>query len=169
MPAYAFEALTAAGQTEKGLLEAETARAARSLLRSRGLVPLTSSSLLGVLAQRLVRRLCPHCAVPLSAEAATTGGNESASPAPLSGSRGGEYRPVGCEHCGHTGYAGRTGIFELLVVDDAMRALIHRRAPEAEITTAAQTQGMALMRQDGQRLVDTGLTSREELLRVTRD
>ena len=151
-------------------LHTNDAASAVTRLADMGIEPfLLSSSLLGVLAQRLVRRLCPHCAVPLSAEAATTGGNESASPAPLSGSRGREYRPVGCEHCGHTGYAGRTGIFELLVVDDAMRALIHRRAPEAEITTAAQTQGMALMRQDGQRLVDTGLTSREELLRVTRD
>jgi general secretion pathway protein E len=76
---------------------------------------------------------------------------------------------VGCEHCGHTGYAGRTGIFELLVVDDALRSLIHRRAPEADITTAARTQGMVLMREDGQHLVANGTTSREELLRVTRD
>jgi general secretion pathway protein E len=76
---------------------------------------------------------------------------------------------VGCEHCGHTGYSGRTGIFELLVVNDALRALIHARAPEADMAAAALTQGMALMRTDGERLVADGTTSREELLRVTRD
>jgi general secretion pathway protein E len=76
---------------------------------------------------------------------------------------------VGCEHCAHTGYAGRTGIFELLVVDDHLRSLIHRQAPEAELSAAAQAQGMTLMRADGERLVAAGVTSREELLRVTRD
>jgi general secretion pathway protein E len=76
---------------------------------------------------------------------------------------------VGCAPCGHTGYGGRTGIFELLVVDDAMRGLVHRRAPEAELTAAALAQGMALMRADGERLVANGTTSRAELLRVTRD
>jgi general secretion pathway protein E len=92
-----------------------------------------------VLAQRLVRKLCTHC--------------------------GGK----GCEHCGQTGYQGRNGIFELLVTDDAIRAQIHNRASEASIRSAAQAAGMALMREDGERLVQQGLTSREELLRVTRD
>ena len=134
-------------------LHTNDAASAVTRLADMGIEPfLLSSSLLGVLAQRLVRRLCPHCKTPDPEAAATT-----------------SYRPVGCEHCGQTGYSGRTGIFELLVVDDALRALIHRRAPEADITTAAVAHGMALMRADGERLVANGTTSREELLRVTRD
>ena len=71
--------------------------------------------------------------------------------------------------CAHTGYQGRTGVFELLAVDDPMRALIHNRASEAELRASALANGMSLMRDDGERLVATGITSREELLRVTRD
>jgi general secretion pathway protein E len=72
--------------------------------------------------------------------------------------------------CGHTGYSqGRTGVFELLVTDDAIRAQIHNRASEAEIRSTALAAGMTLMRNDGERLVQTGITSREELVRVTRD
>ena len=130
-------------------LHTNDAASAVTRLADMGIEPfLLSSSLLGVLAQRLVRRLCPHCKT------------QDAS---------GHWHGVGCEHCGHTGYAGRTGIFELLVVDDALRGLIHRRAPEADITTAARAQGMVLMREDGQHLVANGTTSREEVLRVTRD
>ena len=70
---------------------------------------------------------------------------------------------------GQSGYAGRTGIFELLVVDDTIREQIHHSAAEADIRAAAQRAGMTLMRDDGQRLVDTGITTLEELLRVTRD
>ena len=77
--------------------------------------------------------------------------------------------PTGCEHCGHTGYSGRTGVFELLVTNDAVRAQIHNRASEAEIRAAALKSGMTLMREDGQRLVAAGITSPEELLRVTPD
>ena len=76
---------------------------------------------------------------------------------------------AGCAHCGHTGYQGRTGIFELLVADDAIRAQIHHRASEADIRASALATGMTLMRDDGERLVQAGITSREELLRVTRD
>ena len=79
------------------------------------------------------------------------------------------YHPVGCEHCGHTGYQGRTGVFELLITDDAIRAQIHSKASEADIRAAAIIGGMSLMRVDGERLVQSGVTSREELVRVTRD
>jgi general secretion pathway protein E len=109
---------------------------------------LLSSSLLGVLAQRLVRKLCPVCA-------ARTGSGEAA--------------PTGCEACGQTGYQGRTGIFELLVADDAVQSLIHSRAPESQIFVAAERGGLRSMREDGERLVQAGVTSRAELLRVTRD
>ncbi len=110
---------------------------------------LLASSLLGVLAQRLVRQLCPACKVP--------------SP------DGQGFVPVGCPACNHTGYAGRTGVFELFEVDDGLRAAIHARASEAELRRLAQATGMRNMRQDGQRHIDTSITSLAELLRVTRD
>jgi general secretion pathway protein E len=110
---------------------------------------LLSSSLLGIGAQRLVRKLCPQCRQP----------------DPIS--RG--WRAVGCLACNRTGFSGRTGIYELLVVDDAIRALIHRNAGEGEIRMAAQRNGMATMRDDGQRWVQAGTTSLDEVVRVTRD
>jgi general secretion pathway protein E len=76
---------------------------------------------------------------------------------------------VGCLACNRTGFQGRTGIYELLVVDDEIRALVHRSASEAEIRAAAVRNGMVSMREDGQRWVDAGLTSLDEVVRVTRD
>ncbi len=125
-------------------LHTNDASSAVTRLTDMGVEPfLLSSSLLGVLAQRLVRKLCPKCKR--------------------------DNHPVGCERCGHTGYSGRSGVFELLVTDDAIRAQIHNRAAEADIRAAARAAGMVLMREDGERLVSQGITSREELLRVTRD
>jgi general secretion pathway protein E len=121
-------------------LHTNDATSAITRLIDMGVEPfLLSSSLLGVLAQRLLRRLCTHC------------------------------HGQGCEHCHHSGYQGRTGIFELLGTNDELRAHIHRQASEAEIRACAQQGGMQLMREDGERLVAQGITSREELLRVTRD
>jgi general secretion pathway protein E len=100
---------------------------------------LLSSSLLGVLAQRLVRRLCPACA------------------------------GAGCESCHHTGHQGRMGVFELMLADDALRELIHQAAPESELRQSALANGMVPMRQDGERLVQQGLISAAELVRATRD
>ena len=121
-------------------LHTNDAASAVNRLIDMGVEPfLLSSSLLGVLAQRLVRKRCTAC------------------------------HGAGCAACGQTGYAGRTGIFELLVATDEIRAQIHHRAAEAELRTTALDQGMVLMRHDGQRLVDAGITSAEELLRVTRD
>ena len=121
-------------------LHTNDATSAVTRLTDMGVEPfLLSSSLLGVLAQRLLRKLCTSC------------------------------RGAGCSACGQTGYAGRSGVFELLVTDDAIRAQIHNRAAEADIRAAALAAGMTLMRDDGERLVQMGLTSREELIRVTRD
>jgi len=110
---------------------------------------LLASSLLGVLAQRLVRVLCPACKLPAA--------------------DGVGFVAVGCAACNHTGYTGRTGVFELFEVDDALRAAIHARAAEAELRQLALAAGMRTMRQDGQRYIDAGVTSLAELLRVTRD
>ncbi|MDO9096458.1 MAG: type II secretion system ATPase GspE [Rubrivivax sp.] len=109
---------------------------------------LLSSSLLGVLAQRLVRKLCPRCKRQDDA---------------------GRWHPVGCEHCAHTGYKGRTGVYELMVVDPDVQALVHNRASEQELATAARAAGLRSMREDGERLVQSGVTSLEEVIRVTRD
>lgn len=126
-------------------LHTNDAASAVTRLTDMGVEPfLLSSSLLGVLAQRLVRRLCEHCK-----------------------DAGGVAR--GCEHCGYTGYQGRTGIFELMTADEQIRALIHNKASEATIRDAALGAGMRLMRDDGERLVREGITSQEEVLRVTRD
>ena len=130
-------------------LHTNDAPSAVTRLTDMGIEPfLLSSSLLGVLAQRLVRKLCPHCR------------------------RQGEdglWHPVGCDHCGHSGYKGRTGVYELMTVDERMQALIHARAPESELIAAARGAGLRSMREDGERLVAAGITSMEELLRVTRD
>ena len=121
-------------------LHTNDACSAVTRLMDMGVEPfLLSSSLLGALAQRLVRRVCPVCSAK------------------------------GCESCHQTGYQGRTGIFELLSVDAHMRELIHNQASEAELKRAALSGGMQLMREDGQRLVDEGVTTLEELIRVTRD
>ena len=130
-------------------LHTNDAPSAVTRLTDMGIEPfLLSSSLLGVLAQRLVRKLCPHCR------------------------RQGEdglWHPVGCDHCGHSGYKGRTGVYELMTVDERVQALIHARAPESELIAAARGAGLRSMREDGERLVAAGITSMEELLRVTRD
>ena len=121
-------------------LHTNDAASAITRLIDMGVEPfLLSSSLLGVLAQRLVRKYCVACA------------------------------GAGCDTCAQTGYAGRTGVFELLVVDDEIRSQIHNQSAEANIRTTALAHGMRLMRDDGRRLVDEGITSEEELLRVTRD
>jgi len=121
-------------------LHTNDAASAVTRLTDMGVEPfLLSSSLLGVLAQRLVRKLCVHCHGP------------------------------GCSHCGLTGYQGRTGVFELMGANEDIRALIHNRAAESQIRDAALAGGMTLMRDDGERLVREGITSREELIRVTRD
>jgi general secretion pathway protein E len=110
---------------------------------------LLSSSLLGVAAQRLVRKLCLQCREP----------------DPVAGG----WRAVGCSACNKTGYSGRTGVYELLTIDDSIRALIHRSAAEAEVRASALARGMQSMRDDGRRWVEQGITSQDEVIRVTRE
>ncbi len=109
---------------------------------------LLSSSLLGALAQRLVRKLCTACR--------RQDGE-------------GRWHPVGCPQCSGTGYKGRTGVYELMVVDEQVQTLIHSRAAEQDLAAAARAAGLKSMREDGDRLVSQGLTSAEEVIRVTRD
>jgi general secretion pathway protein E len=123
---------------------------------------LLSSSMLGILAQRLVRCLCSVCREPYAPSEAELALLEGATPAVL-------YRPVGCTACTHTGYHRRTGIYELMRVDEGLRHLIHDRVGEQDLRAYALQHGMHSLRQDGLRLVVSGVTSLEELLRVTRD
>ena len=68
-----------------------------------------------------------------------------------------------------TGYKGRTGVYEMMVADDKVRSLIHNRAAESQLFVAAEAAGLRSMREDGDRLVEEGVTSAEEVMRVTRE
>ena len=140
-------------------LHTNTAVGALTRLKDMGIEPfLLASSLLGVMAQRLVRKLCPHCKEPHVADAQECDllGVEAAT----------IYHAKGCEACNHTGYSGRQGIYELVQVDQQMQQLIHAQASEQEIEKLARQQGPSLQ-QNGFALVLQGVTSLEEVLRVS--
>jgi general secretion pathway protein E len=124
---------------------------------------LVSSSVQAIMAQRLVRRLCPLC-------------KEAYSPSELEirelgpGAKGLEgmfFRPVGCDHCLQTGFKGRTGIFEFLRVTETIQSLLLRTSESNQIRQLAVQEGMRTLRQDGVRKVLAGETSIDEVLRVT--
>lgn len=132
-------------------LHTNDAIAAVTRLVDMGIEPfLLSSSLLGVLSQRLIRLLCEACKVP----------------DPL---HPGAWRAVGCSVCAQSGFRGRAAICELLEVDQAMQALIHEAASEARMRELAQRNGFKNMREDAQRWLRAGSTSVDEVVRVTRD
>jgi general secretion pathway protein E len=124
---------------------------------------LLSSSLLAVMAQRLVRLLCPQCrraATPTPQEAELLGlDDRTASEAVL-------YHPQGCASCNHSGYRGRSALYELIDVDDELRALIHDGASEQKMTQQARLRAGSIQ-QDGRRRILAGDTSLQEVLRVT--
>jgi general secretion pathway protein E len=128
---------------------------------------LLASSLLGVMAQRLVRNLCRHCrrpvemAIPSRANGAPVNGNGDVPTA--------VYEATGCDECASTGYRGRNGIFELLMVNEGVRQLILKRSSADIIKNCAVQQGMRTLREDGWRKVREGATSVSEVLRVTQD
>jgi general secretion pathway protein E len=155
-----------------------------------------SSSVLAVLAQRLVRKLCDECKTPyaptaqdlrelgideaiahdklaeLQRLAATTviGRNNPATlPKPVDASSGELtfYHHTGCDACGNTGYRGRIGIFELMMIDEPVRREILNNSDAKTIQRVAQQQGMRLLREDGARQVVAGVTSVEEVLAAT--
>ena len=129
-------------------LHTNDAAAAITRLLDMGIEPfLLSSSLLGVVAQRLVRKLCTYCRR----------------------FDGQHWHEVGCDHCGQTGYHGRVGVYELLLTTAEIRAQIHQQLSEAEIRATAQRNGMRTLREDGQRWLADGTTSEAELLRVTKE
>jgi general secretion pathway protein E len=124
---------------------------------------LFASSLLGVLAQRLVRKLCPHCKKEHDASTADIEKMQ------LSDTKVNSlWQAVGCNHCNQTGYIGRTGIYELVVVDEMIREMIHNQTAEPEIAKYVRQQTQS-MREYGYSLVLDGVTTLEEVLRVTRE
>ena len=123
---------------------------------------LISSALLGVLAQRLVRIICTQCkeSYPIEPDLLLELGIDDPAPTHV-------FRGKGCDHCNNTGYRGRTGIYELLVIDDNIRKLILANAGTQEIRERAMQLGMTTLRQDGWRKILEGITTIEELNRVT--
>lgn len=126
-------------------------------------VYLVASSLLCVLAQRLVRRLCPHCRKMGSAPSSVL---RRLAAAGVVLRPEGHWVPVGCEHCRFVGYKGRMGLFELLLVSDSIREALLKGASEAELERLARSEGMHTLLEDGLAKCEQGLTSLEELLRV---
>src|SRR5688572_470418 len=121
-------------------LHTNDSAAAVTRLLDMGIEPfLLSSSILGILAQRLVRKLCTDC------------------------------KGAGCPKCSQTGYYGRTGIYELLEIDETLRGAVHERAGEQRLRSLALSRGFRTLHDDGLRWVAAGVTSEEEVLRVTRE
>ena len=145
-------------------LHTNTAVGAVTRLRDMGVEPfLLSSSLVGVLAQRLVRVLCPDCKQPGDATDVEKRLLKIDTDEDII-----LYRPLGCESCGSSGYRGRTGIYELVYIDTAMRTMIHDGASEHDLEPHARTMTQSI-RDDGRRQVRAGVTTLEEVLRVTRE
>jgi general secretion pathway protein E len=147
-------------------LHTNTAAGAITRLEDMGIEPfLLSSSLLAVLSQRLVRTLCPECKVehqPSEQECQILGIKIA------QGDKQFIYGPKGCAACNQTGYRGRTGIHELLIVDEGIRELIHNGHGEQAIEKHIR-QTTPSIRDDGCEKVVQGSTSLEEVLRVTRE
>lgn len=150
------------GHLVMSTLHTNTAVGAVTRLQDMGVETfLLSSSLLGVLAQRLVRTLCHDCREAHQADEAELALLSQSKPTTI-------YRPTGCESCNYSGYKGRTGIHELLEVDDVVREMIHNGASESEIERQARTVSSGI-RGDGVSKVLAGITTLEEVLRVTRE
>ena len=145
-------------------LHTNTAIGAVTRLRDMGVEPfLLASSLIGVIAQRLVRKLCPHCKQVHTASTTECDYLDIPHDQPAE-----IYTSQGCNECNQLGYMGRTGIYELVPVDDQLQQMIHDGAGEQAMEKYARTFSESL-RQDGQRLVMEGITSLEEILRVSRE
>ena len=146
-------------------LHTNDAASAVTRLLDLGIEPyLVASSVIGVVAQRLVRRVCPKCitSAPVSTEQLRRLGLDDGRLAgrPL-------YRGRGCEACRQTGYSGRVGIFEVLTVNDSVRELVQARANASQIRVQACREGMSLLRHDGLEKAFAKATTVEEVLRVT--
>ncbi len=146
-------------------LHTNDAPSAATRLIDMGVEPyLVASSLEVVVAQRLVRVVCKHCKEQMPAAEVQKLRDEFGDVVPAI-----MYRGRGCRQCQETGYRGRTGIFELMVVTDEVREAILHRVPATEIRRIAHSQGMASLRTDGWRVIGEGRTAPEEVIRATKD
>ncbi len=149
-------------------LHTNSAAAAVTRLLDMGVEPfLITSTLNAILAQRLVRRLCHSCREPVEVERYELGGELGVGS--LGPGRATVWRPRGCETCNGSGYHGRIALLELLTVDEAISRLILDRGEAQEIEAAAIAAGMRTMLRDGLAKITAGLTTVEEVLRVTRE
>jgi general secretion pathway protein E len=128
---------------------------------------LLTSTVNGILAQRLVRTLCMHCrqshpALPEVVKEMQLERFTASRPVML-------YRPVGCSECGGTGYSGRVSIVELLTMSDAIRSMVMRHVTAGEVRQQAMAEGMQTMYENGLSKAVAGVTTIEEVLRVTRE
>lgn len=144
-------------------LHTNDAATASTRLLDMGVEPfLVSSAISGVLAQRLVRKICPGCREPYTPE-------PSEIPADFALEKGVQvYRGTGCRDCRGSGYRGRMGIYEILRIDEEMREMIVERKSAGEMQAIARNKGMELMREDGWAKVREGTTTIEEVNRVTK-
>jgi type II secretory ATPase GspE/PulE/Tfp pilus assembly ATPase PilB-like protein len=134
-------------------------------LMEMGVAPfLLAPTLLGILAQRLVRRICPQCKAPYDpkpAEIAEAGAADLVGRVPF-------FRGKGCGYCGGSGYKGRTGIHEVLKIDEEARELIIEKASTSQLRRSAVAKGFRDLRFDGLKKVVSGATTLEEIIRVTK-
>jgi general secretion pathway protein E len=122
---------------------------------------LIASSVIGIVAQRMVRRICPDCGRLMEVPIVEQIAYEKAT-----GEKRTEFQyGVGCESCAYTGYLGRTGIFEILRISDGIRALVVNGASSSEIRNKAISEGMSTLLRDGMLKVQLGITTPSEVLR----
>lgn len=148
-------------------LHTNDAPSAITRLTEMGIKPfLISASINAILAQRLVRVICPSCKVPQNIQNGSLGDLGFAT----EDSEGFvSFHGQGCNHCNNTGYFGRVGIFEFLSLTPGLREAIHRKVPTNELRKIAHAEGMTTLKEDGLRLVRAGITTLEELKRVSND
>lgn len=149
-------------------LHTNTAAGAVTRLEDMGIERyLITSSVNGVLAQRLIRTLCEHCKTPV--ELSDTEIAQYGIKRFLSDGKREVFKAVGCEHCMNSGYAGRTSIHELFLLDDTIRRTIQSGADATQLHAVARERGMVTLYEDGLRKVVAGKSSLQEVLRVTQD
>jgi len=147
-------------------LHTNTAVGAITRLRDMGVEPfLLSSSIIGVLAQRLLRKLCPDCKEAYTASQSEL---DTLGISPESGETITLYHPKGCKACNYQGYRGRSGIFELVVIDDAIKNLIHDGAGEHGLEKQARTRSRSMLQNAREKAI-CGETSLEEVVRVAHE
>jgi type II secretory ATPase GspE/PulE/Tfp pilus assembly ATPase PilB-like protein/FixJ family two-component response regulator/predicted RNA-binding Zn-ribbon protein involved in translation (DUF1610 family) len=142
-------------------LHTNSSIAAITRLRDMGLEPyVISDALVGVLAQRLVRKICTHCREPFSPDAETLDALKIQRPAFKA------FKGKGCDRCNSSGYKGRIGVYEIFQVDGELKRMIHQDATEPELLHAARLTGMTTMLDDACHKIEAGVTTCEEVLRV---